>query len=118
MSLSKVFLLILAGAFVATSRGYGQQLDNQVQTIAGTVTYVDVAAQVVGIKTKKGLMAFQIAAESDLLRFAHHITSIEIEKGDPVIIQYESLPFGKNDIIRLVDKNPGDSNHPLNFFKK
>ena len=91
-----------------TAKAYCQQenKDPRVKIIAGTVTYVDVPGNIISVQTDKGTMVFNISVESDLLRYAHHIASIEIEKGDPVIIQYVSPLFGKNNIIKLVDKKP------------
>jgi hypothetical protein len=105
----KVITFILLIALFTTAKAYCQQGvdDQQIKTIVGTVTYVDVSGNIISVQTNHGLMVFNISVESDLLRFAHHMASIEIEKGDPVMIRYETTPFGKNEIIKLVDQRSG-----------
>ncbi len=55
-----------------------------------------------------GVMVFYIAIDSDLLQGTHHIASVEIEKGDPVTIQYDNSSGDKNNIIRLVNNKSDD----------
>ncbi len=55
-----------------------------------------------------GIMVFYTSFDSELLRGTHRIVSVEIEKGDPVTIQYNSSSPDKNNIIRLVDNKPDD----------
>jgi len=102
----KLAIFVLLTMFFTSVQAYCQQQnkDLQVKTIAGTVTYVDVAGSIISVQTDKGTMVFNFSVESNLFRYAHHMASIEIEKGDPVIIQYKSVPFGKNDIVKLVDE--------------
>jgi len=102
----KLVIFVLLTMLLMSVQAYSQQQnkDPQIKTIAGTVTYVDVAGSIISVQTDKGTMVFNIAIESDLLRYAHHMASIEIEKGDPVIIQYKSVLLGKNDIVKLVDE--------------
>ena len=101
-------ILILSVVLFTTAKGYCQQgtQEQGINTIAGTVTYMDAEGAVVSVKTDKGTMDFNIPAESDLLRKNHHIVSIEIQKGDPVIVQYTTSPFGKNILTKLVDMKP------------
>jgi hypothetical protein len=54
-----------------------------------------------------GMMMFYILNDSNLLQGGHHITSVEIEAGDPVTVQY--AVSDKNNIIRLVDNRPYES---------
>ena len=99
----KVFAFI----FLITSfslQAYSQNADHQLTTIAGKVNYVDLAGGVIGVQTKKGTLVFHVSVESDLLRYSHHIASIEIQKDDPVIVQFEKNSYGKNIIVKLVDK--------------
>jgi hypothetical protein len=105
----KVITFILLIGLFTTAKAYCQQGtdDQQIKTVAGTVTYVDVAGNIVSVQTDRGTMVFNISVESELLRFAHHMASIEIEKGDPVMIRYETTVFGKNKIIKLVDQRSG-----------
>ena len=48
------------------------------------------------------MMVFYITNNSNLLRETHLMASIEIEQGDPVIVQYDSSS-PKNNIISLMD---------------
>jgi len=104
----KVVIFILLIAFFLIPKAYCQQAvpDRQVNTIDGKVTFVDVPGNVISVQTKNGTMVFDIEVESDLLRDAHHIATLEIEKGDPVIIEYVRDLVGKNKIITLQDKKP------------
>jgi hypothetical protein len=105
-----VVTFILLTAVLTSAKAYCQQdKDQQINTIAGTITFVDVPGDTISVETKEGTMVFGIAVESELFRFAHHMASIEIKKGDPVIVQYESSLFGKNTITRLVDERPDSS---------
>jgi len=101
----KIAVLFLLTAFLMMAKAYCLQAvsDGQVSTISGTVTYVDTAGDVVSVDTYRGTMVFDIGVESDLFRFAHHMSKVEIAKGDPVMIQYKSLPSGKYIIVKLVD---------------
>ena len=56
----------------------------------------------------KGMMVFYISIDSTLLRGTHRIASVEIEQGDPVIIQYDNSSPGRNHVIRLVDNKSDD----------
>ncbi len=58
--------------------------------------------------TDNGMMMFYISNDSDLLQGTHRITSVEIEQGDPVTIQYVSASGDKNNVIRLVDNKSDD----------
>ena len=102
----KAAIFILLAVFFIASKAYCQQdpQDQDSKTIAGIVTFVDVAGGIISVQTDQGTLVFNITVESDLLRFAHHMASIDIEKGDPVMVQYESLIPGKNNIIKLVEK--------------
>ena|ERR1035437_4706632 len=107
----KAVILVLLAALFTPVQSYCQQAinDQQINTIAGKVTYVDPAGAVIKVKTNFGPMVFYISVESDLFQFTHHMASVDIEKGDPVIVQYERSSIGKNTIIRLVDKRPESS---------
>jgi len=105
---SKIVAFIFVAAVFVSGQAYCQleTQDQQVLTIAGTVTHVDAEGWVVNLQTDKGEMSFFLETESDLRRFDHHMASIEIEKGDPVTVQYVVSPTGQNNIIRLVDTKP------------
>ncbi len=55
-----------------------------------------------------GTMMFYISNNSGLFQGTHYITSVEIEQGDPVTIQYDSSSGDKNNIIRLVNNKSVD----------
>jgi len=106
----RIIIVLLTMLFISVQAYCQQQSkDPQIKTIAGTVTYVDVSGSIISVQTDKGTMVFNISVESELFRYAHHMASIEIEKGDPVIIQYKSALFGKNDIVKLVDEKVDNS---------
>jgi hypothetical protein len=108
MSKNKVITFVLLTVILASGKAFCQQeiKGKQVNTISGKITYVDTAGGVINVQTDSMKMALYISVESDLLRYAHHIASIEIEKGDPVIIQYATTSSGKNVVIRLEDNRP------------
>ena len=105
---NKVMVLVLLTAILISGKAFCQQeiKDMQVKTIAGNVTYIDLAGSVINVQTNSGKMVFSISVESELLRYAHHIVSVEIGKGDSVMIQYATTSLGKNVIIKLEDSNP------------
>ena len=100
-------VLSLLLATLIFSQAYGQQLgqDQQVRTIFGKVINIDVEGGVINVKTDHGEMAFYILVESDLLRLTHHISEVEIAKGDSLKIKYFTVS-GRNKIISLVDNEP------------
>jgi|GEM_PF-6612481 len=51
---------------------------------------------------------FYISLNSNLLQGAHYMSSIEIEPGDPVTIQYNRSAVGRNNVISLVDNRSSD----------
>jgi len=104
----KVMALILLTAVFISGEAYCQEVskDRQISTVTGTVTYVDVDSGVINLQTGSGKILFYISVESELYRFTHHIVSIEIFRGDPVVIQYITSPSGRNTVLRLVDKKP------------
>ena len=113
----KIIFFILLTLILASGNAYcqGGVLDKQIQgeikdlqtrTIAGAVTYLDTEGGVIHLQTDRGEKVFYISVESNLYRAAHHIASIEISKGDPLIIQYATSSAGKNIILKLVDNKP------------
>jgi hypothetical protein len=102
-----VILILLIAVFISGKAFCQQEIKNmQVKTIAGKITYIDLAGSVINVQTDNGKMALSISVESELLRYAHHIASVEIQVGDPVIIQYATTSLGKNVIIKLEDSKP------------
>jgi len=110
--LSILLTLILASGNVYCQGGIldkqvqGEIRDLQTRTIAGEVTYLDTEGGVIHLQTDRGEKIFYLSVESNLYRAAHHIASIEISKGDPLIIQYATSSSGKNIILKLVDNKP------------
>jgi hypothetical protein len=113
----KIILFISLTVILASGEGYcqegildkeiqGETKDLQINTIAGTVTYVDAESGVINVQTNMRQKVFHISVESNLYRNTLHIASIEIYQGDPVTIQYATSSSGKNIIIRLVDNKP------------
>lgn len=76
--------------------------DQPAMTVSGKVATVDPEGGVIDVKTDSGTMVFYISTESRLLMSFHHMSSIEIQKNDPVTIQY-TVSSGQNNIISLVD---------------
>lgn len=107
----KVVTFILLTALFTSAKAYCQQdiKDQQINTIIGKVTYLDVAGDIISVQTYKGTMVFNLSVGSELFHYAHRISVIEIEKGDPVTIQYKKSSLGKNIITRLVDKKQDSS---------
>ena len=100
---SKVIaVFLLTTVFVSGAAYSSPQQNKQVKTITGTIAKMDVEGGVVDVDTDHGTMSFYISIESDLFRSSHHMSSIEIEQGDPVVIQYITA-LGQNNIITLVD---------------
>jgi len=100
MSKFKIGALGLLMAIGITVTAYSQQ----VMTTSGTVTFVDIAGNIISVQTDAGTMVFDMTVQTDLFRYAHHMASIEIKKGDPVDIQYQISLTGRNNIVKLVDK--------------
>lgn len=100
----KVIAFILFTAVLITTSAYCQQgpQDQQIQTISGKVTKFDIEGGVLHVKTDLGDGAFYLTAVSDLFHLTHHMASVEITIGDPVVIQYVHSA-GINKIIKLVD---------------
>ncbi len=97
----KVIAFVLLTAVFMSGRAYCQEA----RAASGLVTDIDVEAGVINVQTENGNMMFYLLTESNLYRSNHHISSIEIEKNDPVKIRYVST-YGKNDIVSLVDNKP------------
>ena len=113
----KIILFILLTLVLASGNTYcqggildkqiqGETKDLQISTVTGIVTYFDVEGGVIRVQTDMGEKVLYISVESNLYRGAHHIASLEISKGDPVIIQYTISSSGKNIILKLVDNKP------------
>jgi predicted GH43/DUF377 family glycosyl hydrolase len=95
---SKVVVLVLLIAVLACGEAYSQQE----RTISGKIVKVDVEGSVIGVETYKGMVVFYLSAETNLYRSTHHMSVIEIEKDDPVTIQYITTS-GRNNAISVVD---------------
>jgi hypothetical protein len=96
---NKVIACVLLAAVLISGEAYCQQ----VNTVTGKVIYVDAEGSVINVQTDTGKMVFYISVESNLIGGTHPIASIDIERGDPVQIQYSSSASGQNNIISLVD---------------
>lgn len=103
----KVIAFILLSAILASSDAYSQQQMNEQQkiTIEGKVTYIDPETGVLRVQTDFGMKEFYISVETEMFHKTQPMTSIEIAKDDPIIIQYLHTP-GKNVITKLVDNKP------------
>jgi len=96
----KMIVFILLTAVIMSSQAYCK--DQKIRTMTGKVDRIDIEGGVIKVKTEHGLMVAYIVTESILLRDTDPISVLEVEKGDPVIIQYTSS-LGHNNIISLVD---------------
>ena len=104
----KVITFILLISVFTPSAAYCQERikNQQISTIAGAVTKVDVAGRVIGIQTDTGEMEFYIPEQVKIVRNTHYIALLEIKIGHPVTIQYDNSSIGRNNIISLVDNKP------------
>ncbi len=100
----KAIALILLMAVLISGKAYCQQTnkDLQTKTASGKVVKMDVEGGVIKVKIGYMTKVFYLSSESDLYMSTHHMSSLEIQEGDPVIIQYISSS-GKNRVISLVD---------------
>ncbi len=103
----KLIAFILLSAVLASGKAYCQTevLNPQIITVDGKVTKVDPEGGVIHVQTAEGNMLFHIHVEARLFRDTMPIASIDIERGDPVTIQYDSSSPDRN-IITLVDHQP------------
>jgi hypothetical protein len=105
MKFFRAFILCVTVSILPLAIAHSQE-NKDIKTIAGKVESIDREGGVISVKTDEGEMVFYIAAESQLLRDAHHISALEIAKNDLVTIYY-STSMGRNDIINLVANQPG-----------
>ena len=101
MSIFKGMVLFLLLTVCISMQAYAEQ----VRTIFGKVTRVDVEGGVINVNTDHGEIVFYLLAESNLYKFTHHMSSVEITKGDPVKVKYISIS-GQNKVVSLVDNQP------------
>src|ERR1700678_2333541 len=95
-----IISFILLTAVLASGRAYCQEMMNnqRINTIAGKVIDIDHDSGFINIRTDNGNVQLNILVTSELLRRTHHMASIEIEYGDPVIVKYDSSS-GRNIVI-------------------
>ena len=99
-----VTALMLLMSIGASGQAFCQeaQITWQPRTVSGKIIKIDAESGVISVKTSHGEVVFQIVSVSNLYLSTHHMSVIELEKGDPVMIVYATVS-GKNNVIRLVD---------------
>jgi len=95
-------LILLTAIFMAGPAHCQQALNHPVKIVTGYVDRMDAEGGIMEVRTHHGDMVFSISSETQIHRAAHHMSAIEIEKGDPVVIQYFTSS-GRNYIVNLVD---------------
>lgn len=98
--LKQIIALMICSVVLWQAKAYGVA----VETVSGVVRHIDVEAGVIDVKTKNGMQIFYVVTESQLFMSEHFMSSVEIERDDPVIIQYVYQSSGKKTIVKLVDK--------------
>jgi hypothetical protein len=100
-----LMVLICIAAAVFSTEAYCQKANPnfQVTSVSGKVVRVDVESGIITLNIDDREVVFYLMDQSKMYKTTQHMATIEIQKGDPVIIQYFTA-LGKNDIISLVDK--------------
>ncbi len=100
-------VVLLTALFIAGPvHGQVAISDDKLATVTGKITYSDPESDTISVQTDQGTsMTFHIMLESDLLNFTRHMSIIELQKGDPVTVQYSNRS-GLNVVTRLVDTKP------------
>ena len=90
------------GLILAASLSFSQGHCKAVEFITGKIVEVDVEGGLVNVETVNGIQVFYFGPVSALYMAAHHMSAIEIEKDDPVSIEF-TRTTGKKIVLKLTD---------------
>jgi len=101
----KVIIFVLSALVFTGSLAYCQEKSGSRQaiTIAGVVAKVDAVGNLIEVKLNDGQMAFSVPDDAAITEGTKKIGLMDIERSDPVTIQYYSPSPGKSVVISITD---------------
>jgi hypothetical protein len=101
----KLMALVVFAAILVSSEAHGDRSNRvpKTATASGKVSTVDMESGIIRVDVESKPVVFYLLHDSQMFMGTHHMTTIEIMQGDPVIVLY-NISSGKNNIISLVDK--------------